>query len=347
LEEQEEETEKEAVDATIEELKDIALNVWNTIGNVLATGFRIGRGREVAAPALADLKNSQQQQQTVVVPRPQKPLVLYNYEGNQFCRLVREVLTELDIPWEMRSAGKQSPRRQELAYITGGSSQCPYLIDPNTGVDMAESKDIVEYLYKTYARWTPPNELLEWASDTILPLAKPLFQFLTPLQAGSSGEDRDAYEAGITNAMDEIDQETQQHPVVVYTYDWSPFSQETKALLQRLDISFHEISLGREWIPGLIKEGGSEKRAALLEMTGQSSLPHIFIGGQSIGGLFSGTPGLIPALKEGKLSIMVESANEVFNKRNVLIGGTRTTKKTTTPAAMEKEKEEEVVGAFE
>ena len=337
----EEEKEKEAIDATIEELKDIALHAWNAVGNVLATGFRIGRGREVAAPALADL-NSQ------TVPRPQKPLVLYNYEGNQFCRLVREVLTELDIPWEMRSAGKQSPRRQELAYITGGSSQCPYLIDPNTGVDMAESKDMVEYLYKTYARWTPPNELLEWASHTILPLAKPLFQFLTPLQAGSSGEDTDAYEAGITNAMDEIDQETQQYPITVYTYDWSPFSQETKALLKRLDISFHEISLGREWIPGLIKEGGSEKRAALLEMTGQSSLPHIFIGGQSIGGLFSGTPGLIPVLKEGKLSIMVESANEIFNKRNVP-GGTKTTTKATTPApaTVEKEQEEEVVGAFE
>jgi hypothetical protein len=43
-------------------------------------------------------------------------------------------------------------------------------------------------------------------------------------------------------------------------------------------------------------------------MTGQSSLPHIFIGGKSVGGLFSGTPGLVPALEQGILMGMVSSA---------------------------------------
>ena len=72
------------------------------------------------------------------------PLVLYSYEGNQFCRLVREVLTELDLVYELRSCGKGSRRREELANLTGGSTQCPYLIDPNNeGVAMAESGDIV------------------------------------------------------------------------------------------------------------------------------------------------------------------------------------------------------------
>jgi hypothetical protein len=42
-------------------------------------------------------------------------------------------MAELDLVYELRSAGKQSPRREELASITGGSSQCPFLIDPNTG----------------------------------------------------------------------------------------------------------------------------------------------------------------------------------------------------------------------
>jgi hypothetical protein len=71
------------------------------------------------------------------------PLVLYSYEGNQFCRLVREVLTELDVVYELRSCGKGSCRRGELSDLTGGSTSCPYLIDPNTGVAMAESGDIV------------------------------------------------------------------------------------------------------------------------------------------------------------------------------------------------------------
>ena len=41
---------------------------------------------------------------------------------------------------------------------------------------------------------------------------------------------------------------------------------------------------------------------------GQSSLPHVFIGGQSVGGLYSGTPGLLELQKEGKLRPMLEAA---------------------------------------
>jgi len=62
------------------------------------------------------------------------------------------VLCELDLPYELRSAGKGSPRREELKTLTGGSSQCPFLLDPNSGVQLAESADIVEYLRGRYAR---------------------------------------------------------------------------------------------------------------------------------------------------------------------------------------------------
>ena len=76
-------------------------------------------------------------------------LVLYNYEGNQFCRLVREALCELDIAYEMRSTGKGSPRREELRGLSG-KTFAPFLVDPNTGTQMGESADIVEYLWTTY-----------------------------------------------------------------------------------------------------------------------------------------------------------------------------------------------------
>jgi glutaredoxin len=241
-------------------------------------------------------------------PRPSKALVLYSYEGNQFCRLVREVLTELDLPYELRSAGKQSPRRDELAELTGGSSQCPYLLDPNTNQALAESSDIAQYLYKTYANWTPPNEVLQWTSKFVLPLAKPLFQILAPIQAGSNRDDVTAYEKELSTAKAEIERAVNESPVVIYTYKLSPFSTEAKALLDRLDIEYIEISLGLEWIPGLMVEGGAQTRAALLNMTSQSSLPQIFIGGESIGGLFSGTPGLLPGLEQGVILEKVKSA---------------------------------------
>lgn len=126
-------------------------------------------------------------------------------------------MTELDLVYELRSAGKESPRRQELADITGGSSQCPYLIDENTGVKMAESKDIIAYLYKTYAMFTPPNELLQSASN-VTTLLSPLFKVLAPLQAGSYKENEFEYKSELAEAKASVYDEIASSPVVVCEY---------------------------------------------------------------------------------------------------------------------------------
>jgi len=86
-------------------------------------------------------------------PSPAKPLVLYSYENNQFCRLVREALCELDLPYVLKSTGKGSPRRAELSEVRGdGKTTAPYLVDPNNGISMGESADIVAYLWEQYGR---------------------------------------------------------------------------------------------------------------------------------------------------------------------------------------------------
>ncbi len=199
---------KDITDETEDVEEDVTGDLLNKADDVLAFVpgvLRAGRGSKVcgaASPSLA-------------VPRPEKPLVLYSYEGNQFCRLVREVLCELDIVYELRSAGKGSPRREELASITGGSSQCPYLIDPNTGVKMPESKDIIVYLYKTYAGFTPPSELLKSVSDVITPLLKPVYKAIAPLQAGSSRENEFEYKSELAEAKAKIFDEIASAPVVI------------------------------------------------------------------------------------------------------------------------------------
>jgi glutathione S-transferase len=48
------------------------------------------------------------------------------------------------------TCSRGSPKRQELL-DKRGYFQVPYLEDPNTGVYLFESKDIIEYLEKTYA----------------------------------------------------------------------------------------------------------------------------------------------------------------------------------------------------
>ncbi|XP_057960907.1 uncharacterized protein LOC131152951 [Malania oleifera] len=81
---------------------------------------------------------------------PPEPLEVWAYEGSPFCKLVREVLVELELPHILRSCARGSPKRQILCE-KAGTFQVPYLEDPNTGVQMFESADIVDYLRATYA----------------------------------------------------------------------------------------------------------------------------------------------------------------------------------------------------
>jgi glutathione S-transferase len=80
---------------------------------------------------------------------PHKKLELFSYENNQFARLVRETLCELELPYILRNSGKGSSCRPALLQIAG-STKVPFLVDPNTGVSMGESKDIIAYLFQTY-----------------------------------------------------------------------------------------------------------------------------------------------------------------------------------------------------
>ncbi|KAK7355445.1 hypothetical protein VNO80_14701 [Phaseolus coccineus] len=81
---------------------------------------------------------------------PPKPLKLWAYEASPFCKLVREVLVELELPHLLVSCARGSPKRQIL-YQKTGHFQAPFLEDPNTGIEMFESAEIIEYLRATYA----------------------------------------------------------------------------------------------------------------------------------------------------------------------------------------------------
>lgn len=80
---------------------------------------------------------------------PEKPLALWSYEASPFCRLVREVLCELTLPYQLHNVGKGGAGRPAFVALSG-RMRVPYLVDPNTGAAMFESADIVAYLEKTY-----------------------------------------------------------------------------------------------------------------------------------------------------------------------------------------------------
>jgi glutathione S-transferase len=81
---------------------------------------------------------------------PQQPLELYSFEASPFCRIAREKLCSLEIPYRLHNVAKGSPKRPAFVERSG-KMMVPYLVDPNTGVEMFESADIVRYLEETYA----------------------------------------------------------------------------------------------------------------------------------------------------------------------------------------------------
>lgn len=80
---------------------------------------------------------------------PEQPLALYSFEASPFCRIAREVLCELELPYLLVNVGKGSHERQAFRERSG-RMMVPWLSDPNTGREMFESADIVRYLEQTY-----------------------------------------------------------------------------------------------------------------------------------------------------------------------------------------------------
>ena len=81
---------------------------------------------------------------------PEQPLELWSFEELPYCRIVRDALCELEIPYVLHNVAKGSPKRDAFV-ARAGKMQVPYLFDPNTGREMFESADIVAYLDATYA----------------------------------------------------------------------------------------------------------------------------------------------------------------------------------------------------
>jgi len=146
-------------------------------------------------------------------------------------------------------------------------------------------------------------------------LLGPIFKLENDLQANALGVD----DAARAEAREEIERAIKSNGVVVYTYGLSPFSSEALALLDAAGTKYENVPLGPEWF--LLGKRGSALRAELLAMTGQSSLPHVFIGGEHVGGLHTGTAsggfgektlagagGLASLQEAGQLDAMLEAA---------------------------------------
>jgi glutathione S-transferase len=81
---------------------------------------------------------------------PEVPLELWSFEASPFCRIVREALCALEIPYRLHNVARGSARREAFV-ARSGRMMVPWLLDPNTGERLFESAEIVRYLEATYA----------------------------------------------------------------------------------------------------------------------------------------------------------------------------------------------------
>lgn len=81
---------------------------------------------------------------------PESPITLYRLHGCPWCERVVRRLKDYDLDYESRYVEPEHSARNAVKRVSGSRS-VPVIVDRSTGVTMAESANILEYLEHTYA----------------------------------------------------------------------------------------------------------------------------------------------------------------------------------------------------
>ncbi|CAH1418318.1 unnamed protein product [Lactuca virosa] len=178
-------------------------------------------------------------------PRPEKPIEIYEFEGCPFCRKVREIVAVLDLDVLFYPCPRNGPTFRPKVGQMGGKQMFPYMVDPNTGVAMYESDDIIKYLVQKYG-------------DGSVPLSLSL-GLLTTLTAGFAMIGRMGKGSIYTKAK------MPAQPLEVWAYEASPFSKLVREVLVELELPHILHSCAR----------GSPKRQELFKRVGHFQAPYL------------------------------------------------------------------------
>ncbi|WP_374665640.1 glutathione S-transferase N-terminal domain-containing protein [Acinetobacter sp.] len=170
--------------------------------------------------------------------QPEKKLRLYEFEGSPFCRRVREVLTVLNLDYDVYPCPKGGQRyRQEMKKL-GGKKQFPFLVDENTGDQLYESQDIIHHLFKHYGHSgkTPRK----YARYPKIPVAA----FAGTLVNGARG-------VWVNQAV--LQREAPKQLLELWGFEASPYTRIVRAELSELELpyTFHNVAKERWQDQGL------------------------------------------------------------------------------------------------
>lgn len=197
--------------------------------SVMATLARLGHGASVGS----------------LGARPDKPLELYEFEACPFCRKVREALSVLDLEAMVHPCPKRGPRFRPEVERRGGKQQFPYLVDPNTGVEMYESDDIVRYLFERYGAGKAPAML----SLGLLTDATAFIASAARMNGGMS------YRLSDPPA----------EPLELWSFEASPFCRIVREALCELEIPYRLHNVAK----------GSPRREAFVARSGKMMVPYL------------------------------------------------------------------------
>jgi glutathione S-transferase len=203
-----------------------ALDIATSVGATLA---RVGSGAQVGG----------------IGTRPVQPLALYEFEACPFCRKVREALSILDLDADVFPCPKNGPRFRPEVQRRGGKAQFPFLVDPNSGIEMYESDAIVRYLFDRYG-------------DGRIPLALGL-GLLTDVSAQLASVWRPGFGAFYRPAR------APEKPLELWSFEASPFCRLAREKLCTLEIPYRLHNVAK----------GSPKRAEFIQRSGKMMVPYL------------------------------------------------------------------------
>ena len=155
--------------------------------------------------------------------QPEKLLKLYEFEGSPFCRRVREVLTLLNLDYEVFPCPKGGTKYRKIVKETGGKLRFPFLVDDNTGVSMYESQDIINYLFQHYGKsGKTPKKYAHYPKY-------PVVAFAGTLLNGARG---------VWVDQKIIHREAPEQALELWSFEASPYSRIVRGVLTELELPF-------------------------------------------------------------------------------------------------------------
>ena len=185
----------------------------------------------IQALASSLLEGGRGMQGTAFPQQPEKPLQLYEFEGSPFCRRVREVLTLLNLDYEVYPCPKGGQKYRKIVQEKGGKQQFPFLVDENSGVALYESQDIIHYLFQHYGKTgKTPQKFAHYPQLPVVALAGTLVN-------GARG-------IWINKKI--IDRAVPAELLELWGFEASPFTRVVRATLAELELPFIYHNVAKE-----------------------------------------------------------------------------------------------------